>query len=213
MNYILTIGEVKTLAGMLGARSFFSVEDELTELSRADVIQNVFQLTQRGFLVQQDEGFACEPAIKKMMQQLILAQHAFVLMVPGKVQLCCYVSDEACIVLEMTAERTKEYKLYAQPLREVYFGLCPPEDVISEQAPEMDVGELQFDAVPDTEHLSFQVDAYSLAAQRQLARGLVKKTPTGKAQAVYDGENITVEVYRQEELYRQIIERVRGEKI
>ena len=213
MNYILTLGEVKTLAGLLGAESFFSMEEEQVELSREDVIQNVFLLTQRGFLTQRDNGFLCEPEIKEMLQQLIRAQHAVVLLIPERAQLCCYVTDTKCIVLEKTLERTTEYKLNAQPLEEVFLQWCPPEDVISDQKLEMDTSELYFDVMPTAEYLSVQVDIYSLLTQSQKARGLVKRTPMGKAQAFYDGTGSSVAVYRQQEFCRQIIEQVGGNKI
>ncbi len=213
MNYILTMGQLKTLAGLLGAQSFFSVEQEQAELSREDVIQNVFALTQRGFLVQEGEGFTCESEIKRMMQAIVDARFALVMLAPQKGSLCCYISDGGCVIIEPIAERPTEYKLYDGDLKEIFDSLCPEEEIAWEQSFEVDFKELYFDVMPDVKGLSFQADVYSLIEKCQTARALVKRTDAGLAQALYDGQEMSVDAYRAQELYCWLMECVGGKEV
>lgn len=214
MNYILTMDEVKTLAGLLGARAIFSPgENEKGALTREATVRSVFQLTQRGFLIRGENGFACQPQVRELMGQMLRAAYGIVVLVPEEAQLFCYVSGEGCVILEMIGERPGEYKLYAQSFRETCEQLCPRADIRSGESPEMNVSELYFDALPSMEDLCIQIDIFSLAEQRQKARALVKRRPMGKVLGVYDGERISLEVYEPRRLYEMVDDWVGGIKL
>ncbi len=213
MNYILTMGEVKTLAGLLGAQSFFETGEQETVLKREDVIQNVFQLHQRGFLSQTDEGFLCEPEIKRLVQGIVEAERVLVLFSPKQGRVCCYISAEHCIALETIAERPMEYKLYAQPLKELYEQFCPIEDVDKAEEYEFDLRQLYFDVLPEENGLYLQAEVYSAREQCQLARAIVSRTRQGMAQAFYANGEMSVAAYRIHELYRLLVEQTGGEEL
>ncbi|MBE6984374.1 MAG: hypothetical protein E7434_01945 [Ruminococcaceae bacterium] len=213
MNYILTMGELKTLAGLLGAQHFFSLEEQETTLQREDVIQNVFRLHQRGFLTQTDNGFCCEPEIKRLIQVIVDADRAIVLRSPEEAYLCCYLAGDECTVVEMIAERPMEYKLYSQPLSELCLQLCPMEDLQAMQEYEFDFSQLHFDVIPEETNLRLQADIYSITEQCQIARALIVQTQLGKVQAFHADGEMSVNAYRVQEFYRWIVGQIGGKEL
>ena len=215
MKYILTVEEVQTLAGMLGAERFFGFASPSDRLEREDIVRNVVQLYQRGTLWQDDSGMHCEPRVKELMQTLVSASVATVLFLPQQAHLCCYGEGGELTVLERIAERPEECKLYSRSLEELWQELAeeylPEESAVAPVAPGQIPEELDFQASGDSEKICLQADIFSMDGECRIAKGLILREGKTYIQAFRNGENSRSADYSPEQ-FRQWLQRTIGGK-
>lgn len=112
MNYVMTLSELQTLAGMCRIRSML-LPAGCRRIDRAGAVQAVFQLTEREILVPDGTGFRCLPEVRELLRPIQEAERCLLVTDPiqKRPQRLCYFGAGFFTVLSSIPERREEYRI------------------------------------------------------------------------------------------------------
>lgn len=113
MNYVMTLSELQTLAGMCRIRSML-LPVGCRQIDRADAVQAVFHLTKREILTPEGTGFRCLPEVRELLRPLQEAERCLLVTDPmqKRPQLLSYYGAGSFTVLSSIPERREEYRIF-----------------------------------------------------------------------------------------------------
>ena len=113
MNYILTTGEIQTLAALMGAKQLVGLGENGEPFSRDTAVASVLSLTRRGILEPEEDGLTCQEQVRRIMAVLARPDSCILVtdVTMARPQIMCYGSGETVVAVSQILQRPGEVRL------------------------------------------------------------------------------------------------------